>query len=160
MQQSDDVIDGAATRGYTDSAIVKERSPAYSLPRRTAAVLSAWLIPGAGHLILGRYVRGIIFLVTIIGCFFLGLGLNGRLFWPVVPETPTFLHFDLISLLWTFAQFGSGLCYLGSFALGIGVSPHPEATTYEYGNTFMLLAGLLNYLVIHDSFDIAAGRKK
>jgi len=31
--------------------------------------------------------------------------------------------------------------------------------TYEYGNTFLLVAGLLNYLVMLDAFDIAAGRK-
>ena len=36
----------------------------------------------------------------------------------------------------------------------------PEAATFEYGNTFMFLAGLLNYLVIHDAYDIAAGRKR
>jgi hypothetical protein len=123
------------------------------------AVLLAWLIPGAGHLVLGRYLRGLILFAAIGGSFVLGLALSGRLFWPVVADPPSWLHFDLISILWTFAQIGSGLLYLGSYALGIGVTPHPEATTYEYGNTFMFLAGLLNYLVIHDAFDIAAGRK-
>jgi hypothetical protein len=47
-----------------------------------------------------------------------------------------------------------------SYAFGFGTRPHPEAATFEYGNTFMFLAGLLNYLVVHDAFDIAAGRKR
>jgi hypothetical protein len=31
--------------------------------------------------------------------------------------------------------------------------------TYEYGNTFIIAAGLLNMLVVLDVFDIAKGRK-
>jgi uncharacterized protein DUF6677 len=33
------------------------------------------------------------------------------------------------------------------------------AITYEYGNTFVIVAGLLNMLVALDAFDIAKGRK-
>ncbi len=33
------------------------------------------------------------------------------------------------------------------------------AVSYEYGNTFLMTAGLLNFLVILDAYDIAAGRK-
>jgi hypothetical protein len=47
-----------------------------------------------------------------------------------------------------------------SYALGFGLSPRPEAATYEYANTFMILAGLLNYLVVIDAYDIASGRKR
>ena len=70
---------------------------------------------------------------------------------------------DLITLLWFFAQVGSGLCYVASYLVGLGTAAIPQAAaspTFEYGNTFMFLAGLLNYLVVHDAFDIAAGRKR
>jgi hypothetical protein len=33
------------------------------------------------------------------------------------------------------------------------------AVTYEYGNAFLIVAGLLNFLVILDAFDVAMGRK-
>jgi hypothetical protein len=33
------------------------------------------------------------------------------------------------------------------------------SATYEYGNTFMIVAGLLNFLVMLDAFDIGMGRK-
>jgi hypothetical protein len=31
--------------------------------------------------------------------------------------------------------------------------------TYEYGNTFLIVAGLLNLLVVLDAFDRARGRR-
>jgi hypothetical protein len=33
------------------------------------------------------------------------------------------------------------------------------AASYEYGNTFLIVAGLLNFLVVLDAFDVATGRK-
>ena len=123
------------------------------------AILAAWLVPGAGHLVLARRGRGLLFFVTIVGAFVLGLSLHGHLYWPTVAEPPSVFHFDLITVLW----FLAGLCYITSYALGLGTAPIPQAAsapTFEYGNTFMFLAGLLNYLVIHDAFDIAAGRKR
>ena len=33
------------------------------------------------------------------------------------------------------------------------------AVSYEYGNCFLIVAGLLNFLVILDAYDIALGRK-
>lgn len=154
-----DLTDNVAPE-YTDSRIVEETQAPFSIARRTMAVAAGWLVPGAGHLILSRYKRGLLFLGVIVGSFVFGLLLQGRLFWPTPSEPTSRLPVDLISVLWSFAQLGSGICYLGSLALGLGVTPHAEATTFEYGNTFMFLAGLLNYLVVHDAFDIAAGRKE
>ena len=34
-----------------------------------------------------------------------------------------------------------------------------RAVTYEYGNAFVMTAGLLNLLVVIDAYDIAIGRK-
>jgi uncharacterized protein DUF6677 len=132
----------------------------FPAPQRIVALIASWLIPGAGHLVLGRVGRGLLFFVTIVGSFSLGLALHGRLFWPALSDTGKFPYFDLITVLWSFAQFGAGLCYVGSYLLGFGADPQPWVGTFEYGNTFMFLAGLLNYLVMHDAFDIAAGRKR
>jgi hypothetical protein len=44
--------------------------------------------------------------------------------------------------------------------IGFADDPAQAArTTYEYGNTFLLIAGLMNYLTMLDAFDVAAGRK-
>lgn len=148
---------------FTNRSIPFDEPRRFPLARRTVAILSAWLVPGAGHLVLGRRGRGLLFFVTIVGAFILGLSFNGHLYWPTVAEPPSLFHFDLITVLWFFAEIGSGLCYVASYALGLGTTAIPQAAaspTFEYGNTFMFLAGLLNYLVIHDAFDIAAGRKR
>jgi hypothetical protein len=125
---------------------------------RILSLIASWLVPGAGHLVLGRFGRALLFFVVIVGAFALGLGLHGRLYWPTIAKD-SFFGFDLITILWFLAQIGSGLCYLIPFGMGIGTDPQPLPATSDYGNTFMLLAGLLNYLVIYDAFDIAAGRK-
>ena len=147
---------------FSDRSLPLDEPRPFPVARRTAAVLAAWLVPGAGHLVLGKTGRALLFFVTIAGAFVLGVSLHGHLYWPT-PDASSVLHFDLITVLWFFAEIGSGLCYIVSYALGIGTAPIPQAAvspTFEYGNTFMFLAGLLNYLVIHDAFDIAAGRKR
>ncbi len=61
------------------------------------------------------------------------------------------------------ANLGSGLFILFcSVARLLDFADDPQQAaraTYEYGNTFLLIAGLLNYLTMLDAFDIAAGRK-
>jgi hypothetical protein len=147
---------------FDDRTIPFNEPTRFPIARRTVALIAAWLVPGAGHLALGRYGRALLFFVTITGAFVIGLRLNGHLYWPTVADPGSTFHYDLISVLWFFAEIGSGLCYIVSYALGLGMTPISQAAaspTFEYGNTFMFLAGLLNYLVIHDAFDIGAGRK-
>lgn len=110
----------------------------------------AWAVPGAGHLWLGRRQKGIVFLVTIPLMFVTGLFLEGRLF-PFEATQP-------LVLLAAFADLGNGLPYFVARLLGHG-SGRVVAVTYEYGNAFAIVAGLLNMLVVLDAYDIAEGRK-
>lgn len=110
----------------------------------------AWAVPGAGHLWLGRRQKGVIFLVTLTAMFVIGLWLEGRLF-PFVFSEP------LVGLA-AVADLGVGAPYLLAKALGLG-GGRVVAVTYEYGNTFVIVAGLLNMLVVLDAFDVAEGRK-
>jgi hypothetical protein len=158
LQISDELSENLAPRHSGKPTSLEAQKP-FPTGTRVFAVVSAWLVPGAGHFALGRWGRGLLFLVLIGGSFLFGLSLHGRLYAPV-PDPTTLFHFDLISVLWSFAQVGTGLLYILGHLLGFGSAYRPGAPTYEYGNTFMFLAGLLNYLVIHDAFDIAAGRKR
>jgi len=112
--------------------------------------LAAWAIPGAGHLWLGRRAKGLVFLVALPLMFVLGLALRGRLF-------PFDLSEPLVGLA-AVADVGIGLIYLVASALGYGAG-EVRAVTYEYGNTFLIVAGLLNLLVVIDACDVAVGRK-
>jgi hypothetical protein len=116
-----------------------------------ALVLGA-LAPGAGHLYLGRRGRGVVFFVTIGALFALGVVMQARL------ETHLGLDDPLGSLL-SIAQAAAGLPYVAARALGYEMGD-PKGVTFEYGNTFTAVAGLLNILVMLDAFDIGIGRKR
>jgi hypothetical protein len=91
-----------------------------------------------------------VFLVALTTMFGLGLLLQGRLF-------PFDLSEPLVALA-AFANAGLGLPWIAGRALGLG-NGIVTAVTYEYGNTFLIVAGLLNFLVMLDAYDIGAGRK-
>jgi len=112
--------------------------------------LAAWLIPGAGHLWFGRRFKGLVFLLALPAMFSVGLILQGRLF-PFEPAQP------LVALA-SLADLGIGGMYVLVRALGHGTG-NVVAVTYEYGNAFLIVAGLLNLLVVIDAWDIALGRK-
>ena len=108
-------------------------------------------MPGAGHLWQGRRSKGIVFLLLALPLMFaIGLGLHGRLF-------PFDMTEPLVGLA-AFANLGIGLPYFIASALGLGAG-EVRAVTYEYGNAFLIVAGLLNLLVVIDAYDIAVGRK-
>jgi hypothetical protein len=128
-----------------------ERPRASAEPGRlTLVAILAWLIPGAGHLLLGRRQKGLVFLVAMPLMFAIGIWLQGRLF-PLELSDP-------LVFLGAIANRGIGAPYLVARFMDMG-SGNVTAASYEYGNTFLMTAGLLNFLVVLDAFDIAMGRK-
>ena len=122
-------------------------------PRPASPLLlcaAAWLVPGAGHMWLGRPRKGVVFLVVLLLMFGVGLGLEGRLF-------PFQLDQPLVALE-ALAELGLALPYVAARLAGAGAG-RVVAMTYEYGNAFLIVAGILNLLVVLDVFDIARGRK-
>jgi hypothetical protein len=115
------------------------------------ACLLAWVLPGAGHLYLGRRGKGLVFLGAIGALFVLGVAMKSRLQLYLGLEDP-------LALLFSIAQMAVGVPYFLARALGYEVG-QVTAVTYEYGNTFTAVAGLLNILVILDAHDTAVGRK-
>jgi hypothetical protein len=113
-------------------------------------MLFAWVIPGAGHLAQGQVRKGIVFLTALLTLFVVGLALRGQL----VP----FQLGEPLALLMAIAEWGVGAPRFVAPLLGFGAG-EVTAVTYEYGNTFLITAGLLNALVVLDAGDIAAGRK-
>ena len=119
--------------------------------------LAAWFIPGLGHVLLKRWFRALLMGGAVWICFFVGLAMGGHLFdltsegsWAVLQVPPMI------------ANLGQGALYIVSWIIDYGFADDPvraARATYEYGNTFLLIGGLLNYLNMLDAFDIAAGRK-
>ena len=112
--------------------------------------LAAWVVPGAGHLWMGRRQKGLVFLLALPIMFAIGLLLKGRIF-------PFEMAEPLVALA-AIADMGLGLPWMLARFAGLGVGT-VTAVTYEYGNSFLIVAGLLNFLVMLDAFDIGMGRK-
>jgi hypothetical protein len=135
----------------TSKITAAERSRVESEPGMLALVcLAAWALPGAGHLWLGRRQKAFVFMAVLPLMFVIGLLLQGRIF-------PLEFREPLVALA-AVANMGLGLPWLAARLAGAGEGT-VTAVTYEYGNCFLIVAGLLNFLVILDAFDIAKGRK-
>jgi len=133
-----------------------ETEPVRELPRLniglTAAICaSGFVIPGLGHILMGRWIRGILLAVAISLMFLMGLSMQGELYSSDLNQAP-------LRLFGFFADAGIGLMYwLAEHArLGAGSM---SARTYDYGTAYLWVCGLLNYLSVLDAFDIARGRK-
>ncbi|MDD8019949.1 MAG: hypothetical protein PHU81_02020 [Acidobacteriota bacterium] len=114
------------------------------------AGIAGWFIPGLGHLYLKKYWRGLIFLVAIGLMCLLGIIMGGRIY-PVQADNP-------LTLLAFLSDLGNGLLYLISRFLPVGLG-EMERISFEFGSAYLAGAGLLNFLVAFDAWDIARGKK-
>lgn len=141
------------SKAKTEASVEKAPSKAWLVG------LAAWFFPGAGHLLQGHWVRAVLLGGAVWICFLSGLSMGGHMFaWGGEEQGIS----ALLQVPPMIANLGTGMLYAVSWALGIGFSDDPQhaaLATFEYGNTFLLIAGLLNYLSMLDAFDISAGRK-
>ena len=143
-------------------------------PLRTAAALIAgWLLPGAGHAMLGRMRRGILFFVLIMGSFGLGLAHDGRLAL-YSPQEGFLTGLQLV------ANVGVGpadfFARMQAYGEAAYVVPVPTTAEYRpliekfrgrqrsavsaYGTAYLWSAGLMNLLLLMDIWDIARRGKE
>ena len=115
------------------------------------AMAAGWFVPGLGHIVQKKTSRGLIFFGAVAAMTTLGLAMGGRVY-GLQTENP-------LTVLAFFADLGNGLFYFLArlFSIGGGTL---EKTTFEFGTAYIAGAGLLNYLIAIDAYDIAAGKKK
>jgi hypothetical protein len=113
-------------------------------------LIVGWLIPGAGHLMQRKWIRGSLLLVSIVTMFTLGLALKGKIY---SPNTG-----DLLDILNFAGDLGTGLLYILARTFDLGQSSVQVATA-DYGTKFMVVAGLLNVISAVDAHSLATGRK-
>jgi hypothetical protein len=146
---------------------------AVSPGRTAAAIFLAWVLPGAGHVLLGRVGRGIAFAALIFGSFGLGLAHDGRL--ALHDRRQPFL-----TALQVVANVGVGpadvlarmsVYHEAAYVLPadygdprydhrLGILRHrTESGRSIYGTAYLWTAGLMNLLLLFDVWDIGTGRK-
>ena len=114
------------------------------------ALILAWLIPGAGHMLLGKWVRGLLIFVSILGMLLVGLGLQGKIY---VPNTG-----EILDMLGFAGQLGLGVLYMLARVFGWG-SAAVTTTMGDWGTKFIVVGGLLNLISAVDAHSLANGRK-
>jgi len=110
-----------------------------------------WLIPGAGHIIQKRWIRGLLILVSVLTMFLLGLAMQGRIY--------KANGGDILDILGFIGDIGAGGLYIITLALDWGQGAIAFATA-DYGTKFMIVAGLLNFIAVADAYHIAIGKKQ
>jgi len=122
-------------------------------PITTMAVVApalAWLIPGAGHLIQKRWIRGFLLMGSVVSMFVLGLLMQGRVYQPNGG--------DILDILGFIGDVGAGGLYILSRINEWGHVIVAHATA-DYGTKYIIVAGLLNFICVADAYHIAIGKK-
>ncbi len=120
----------------------------------TIAVIApalGWLIPGAGHMIQRRWLRGVLLLLSVGTLFVLGLLMQGHIY--------KANGGDILDILGFIGDLGAGGIYIISLAMNWGQGAIALATA-DYGTKFMIVAGLLNFIAVADAYHIAIGKKQ
>jgi hypothetical protein len=114
-------------------------------------LLAGWLVPGLGHILQKKIWRGAVFFVSILALTAIGLSMGGRVY-PFQTENP-------LTILAFFADLGNLVVYALARTLAFGQGSL-ERVTFEFGTAYIAGAGLLNYLIAIDAYDIAEGKKR
>ena len=113
-------------------------------------LIAGWLIPGAGHFLLKKWIRGALLFVSIVAMFGIGLALKGKVYAPNTAELLDMLNFV--------GDLGTGLLYFIARAFDLGQAAVQIAIA-DYGTKFIVVAGLLNIIAAVDAHSLATGRK-
>ncbi|HEX3820258.1 MAG TPA: DUF6677 family protein [Candidatus Sulfotelmatobacter sp.] len=128
-----------------------------ALPSETISVMAVlapalgWLIPGAGHMIQKRWIRGLLLFISIVTLFLLGLAMQGRIY--------RANGGDILDMLGFVGDVGAGALYILTVLNDWGQGAIAIATA-DYGTKFMIVAGLLNFIAVADAYHIAIGKKQ
>jgi hypothetical protein len=113
-------------------------------------LIAGWLIPGAGHLLLKKWIRGTLLLISVVSMFSIGVALKGKIYSPNTGELLDILNFA--------GDLGTGLLYFLSRIFDLGANSVQTAVA-DYGTKFIVVAGLLNIIAAVDAHSLATGRK-
>src|SRR5579864_3584375 len=114
------------------------------------APIAGWLVPGAGHLIQRRWVRGVLLMISVLAMFVLGVLMEGKVY--------GMNGGDLLDMLGFVGDLGAGSLYFITRAMDWGHGAIQLASA-DYGTKFIIVAGLLNVISAVDAYDIAIGKK-
>src|SRR5437870_806619 len=124
-----------STQPRIESRPIASGAATANMPLAVAALVAGWLVPGAGHLLLKRWGRGLLLLISISLMFALGLLMDGKVYkWNTG---------DILDMLGFVGDVGAGALYVAARVADWGRGAVMVATA-DYGTKFIIVAGLLN----------------
>jgi hypothetical protein len=133
--------------------VAQESIPAPAQPKPTTLVrlcVAAWVVPGLGHLLLGRKWRALILFTAIVTMFLMGIAMQGEFF--------TTGSGSYLQTLGYFGELCVGLAMPAARFFGYA-GGNPLFVSADFGTAYLVAAGMLNALSVLDTYDIAMGRK-
>jgi hypothetical protein len=115
------------------------------------APIIGWLVPGGGHFIQKKFIRGALLALSVMSMFFLGIWMEGKVY---SPNTG-----DILDILGFVGDVGAGILYFLAKSFGWGRGAINMASA-DYGTKYIIVAGLLNIVSAVDAHQIAIGKKK
>jgi hypothetical protein len=112
-------------------------------------LIAGWLVPGAGHFVLGKWVRGTLLAASVMGMFVTGLAMHG--------EIGSEVH-NILDILGLAGGLSNGLLYMVARGAGWG-AVQGQTTVADWGTRFIWVAGLLNVIAAVDAHNLRTGRK-
>jgi hypothetical protein len=134
------------TRSKADAILAQHEPNSMAI----IAPIAGWLIPGAGHLIQRRWIRGLLLLISVFAMFVLGVLMEGKVY--------GLNGGDLLDMLGFVGDLGAGGLYFVTRMMDWGKGAIQLASA-DYGTKFIIVAGLLNVMSAVDAYDIAIGKK-
>ena len=138
-------VQNSTATGTAKSGTATNNSMAFIAP------IAGWLLPGLGHFIQRRWIRGLLLMLAVFIMFFAGLGMQGKVY--------GFNTGDLLDILGFVGDIGSGLLYFIARAMDWGAGNIQRAVA-DYGTKYIVVAGLLNIIAAVDAHHIAIGKKQ
>ena len=135
------------SRSKADAILAEPQQSTLSI----VAPIIGWLIPGAGHFIQRRWIRGLLLMVSVAAMFVLGVMMEGKVY--------GLNGGDLLDMLGFVGDLGAGAFYFVTRMMDWGKGAIQLASA-DYGTKFIIVAGLLNVISAVDAYDIAIGKKE
>ncbi len=115
------------------------------------APIAGWILPGLGHFIQRRWIRGLLLMAAVFVMFFVGLGMQGKVY--------AYNTGDLLDMLGFVGDLGAGALYFVARSMDWGGGNIHRAVA-DYGTKYIVVAGLLNVISAVDAYHIAIGKKQ
>ena len=124
---------------------IKKETDSGNLVMGIAAAVAGWIVPGLGHLLLRRWGKAIAYFFAVGLLAVAGLAMRGD----VLPASSQ----DAFDRLGFVADLGTGGYYFFSKTLE-PAGPDDSKAAGDYGTRIFAAAGVLNFLIILEAYEI------